>query len=406
MVRIIDERVILGGGQILYLRLARGLIKSGHSVMLYCNSILPIMLTDFKNAGVTICKYDIEYKCPIFDDMEDNDIILTNDLYYFVLCNNYAKKHKIDCKIFLYIVHQLILTSPIKKPYLSKKKYGRFITDAVNSGNIFFMDEQTMTYSIETLNINVNENICRSNILRVPVDIPEVLSNNIIKPQSVLRHQRFEILTIARADFPFKGYMKGLIEAAAELKKQYPNIHLTIISSGDAVMQIKLWMEDAAQKGMSDIALLTDIPNDNLTEYYQRASLYIGMGTTILEAASHAVIAIPIAAFTYQCRAAGYFHTRPEWITAEKIDEGKNIAEFIESVIRLDDKEYESYRMQARQAVEKLYSLQSIVDIFLKKNPSQKYFEPGIILTGIAHLSKIKHYLCSRLKRSTHHAGN
>lgn len=398
MIRIIDENVFLGGGQVLYLRMARILTKRGYSVSLYCCHITQIMLEDFEKTGTAIHKYSKEYKCSIFGDIENQDIIITHDLYNYVLCCNYIKKHKLDCTAYLYVAHPYNLTLPFKKQFLNPQKYKCFITEAVDSGSIFFMDEQTINYTLEALGININLDKCYKNILRVPVDVSNICPLDTIKARSASRHKMFEILTIARAEFPFKGYIKGLVEIVTELKKKNQNIHLTIISSGEGIMQIKDWISAAAQAGMTDITLLTDVPNGSLTAYYEKASLYIGMGTTILEAAAQAVAAIPVACFTYQCKTMGYFHSKPEWITTEKMGEGEDAIKYIEKIIELNDEEYTACQLMTWQAVKKLYSAEAIVDTLLAKSVSKKYFESGVLLSTVSYLSKIKCYLRNKLK--------
>ena len=47
-------------------------------------------------------------------------------------------------------------------------------------------------------------------------------------------YQNRIIFTSSRADFPFKGYIFGLIDDFSRLSSKYPDIRLCIVCSGDS----------------------------------------------------------------------------------------------------------------------------------------------------------------------------
>ena len=61
------------------------------------------------------------------------------------------------------------------------------------------------------------------------------------------------IMTAARADFPYKGYMLGLIDDFVILKKDFPHIKLQIISAGDDIDELKTKIRQTSEDVRKDI---------------------------------------------------------------------------------------------------------------------------------------------------------
>jgi hypothetical protein len=113
------------------------------------------------------------------------------------------------------------------------------------------------------------------------------------------------ILTVARL-VEVKGYVEGLIRDFAELSAlQGSSNRLVIVGDGPCRLRFE---RAAAMHGISSqVDFAGSVPYAALNEYYNRADIYVGMGTTVLEAASLGVPAIVAIAHTRDFTTSGLF---------------------------------------------------------------------------------------------------
>jgi glycosyltransferase involved in cell wall biosynthesis len=116
---------------------------------------------------------------------------------------------------------------------------------------------------------------------------------------------RICVVTVARL-VPMKGYVEGLISAiAVAVREEQLDVELRVIGSGPLILRLK-WM--AFRYGISDRVTFTGaVSYSNLPAIYGTADIFVGMGTTVLEAASHGVPVIIAEAYTKQFRTPGLF---------------------------------------------------------------------------------------------------
>lgn len=373
MIRIIFGEAEIGGSESLILRLSRGFVKCGYIVIFYCSKILDSVKHEFVQEGIQIVEYGKRFEPCILKNITNDDIIITLGSFDYLNVNMYLFKKRFKCKVFLYVVHPytlpFFLTNPIVKKLL-QRQYESLINNGIKNNSIYFMDEQTLRYTNDHMKINISD-ISSNHIIRIPIDNMQKLDIEKIKRKTVDRKNNFVVLTVARSDFPFKGYIKGLILLYAELKSRYPQFKLVIVTSGDKIEEVEAWISQIQKEKQKDILLKKNMPYNKLKKFYETASLYVGMGTTILEAACKGVISIPVAPYTYECNAEGFFHDRPEWLLTE-IEQGYNIGQLIETVINMDNNDYLMRCEKTQNLFGTMYSLDTIVNKFLNADSTNK----------------------------------
>lgn len=350
----IYRNIELGGGELLIFRMAKYLKKDGYSVCVLYNTISSEMYDQFTQAAIDIVYIeqwtgrDIAKECSgeknFFFNLRD---FLSVEMIMHGKTNNY-----------FYVIHPLLM----QPKWLENRKsirwafvktFQRIICQLVQANKIIFMDEMCLNNSatywgfIDQISTNL--------IYRLPMDDFEMA--DIERSCS----STFKILTVARADFPFKGYMKGLIEDVGKLSLDGYNIHLDVVTYGDGEKELQQWKSIVNKKvGKEVISVLGQISNNELPNVYKNTDLYVGMGTTVLEAARMSVPALVTAAYTYDFRTSGLFSSNPTILCAENsCDKGYNL---LLEISKMEKPQYILLRSLSRQAFENFYSIHSFFE--------------------------------------------
>lgn len=229
-----------------------------------------------------------------------NDVIQFfgfEEFLFFKLRNS-----KSDFKAFLYCVNPIDMhlgqRFKILKPIL-KSSIVSTIVGYSNEKTIIYNDIQTLESNIKYYGIGIDE--CDWRFMPLPYKAVN-MTNNTIASDTI------SILAVARAAFPFKGYLLGLIDTLNMHIDEMPKFKLTIISAGDDVEVLKRKIDVADNKLKSVITFIEGVRAEELHKYYSNANLFIGMGTTVLEAAECGTPVIIAAPNTNQFLSEGYFH--------------------------------------------------------------------------------------------------
>lgn len=350
--------IVVGGIQTLLLRLSCALINRGYTVSIYYNSIYSNGEQDYTSKGIKVYQYQGVYPKSFEYKNKGLTIITFEALVYIKLVMDNHKCNSNQNDVFLYSVHPYTFEYFFKGcKYrvfykLFHNSFYNFVRKSVLNGYVFFMDEQCMNSTGKEYSIDYDNGKMTDHILRIifPIDNRRYVSSYL--------NENFRILTVSRADFPFKGYIKGLIEEFANLSNKYKNMKLTIVTSGNQVECIYDWC-----KGLSNIDIVENVSYESLPQYYKNADVYIGMGTTILEAAAEGVIAIPVSPYTYECKTHGLFSEKPNWILTE-INEGESVSNELEDIVVLSEKEFNELRKKSRESLESLYGEDIVLEQF------------------------------------------
>ena len=223
----------------------------------------------------------------------------------------------------------------------------------------------------------------RDKILPYAEEMPDLDEKKLIKRA---KRDPFKIITVGRFDFPHKGYMLGLIEIFGKLKKIYPTIKLDIIGFGpdeDKVKNKIAELDDLVQK---DIRLLGEVAPKDLTNYFDEASLNIGVANSIFAGVKSGVLSLPARNYCYEgCEVYGFLPENKEMTTSTS--PGKSAEEFIRRVIDMPADEYISICQQTYEAYKKDYNVNP--HFFLERGCKAE----DILYNSDIRFLKIMHYL-------------
>lgn len=286
------------------------------------------------------------------DDFAETTVVCDN-LHTYVAASYIAQKYKWkNVSILLYVLHPEMSRCSEKKIFNFGYRY-LFIKQNIKNG-LIFMDEQTVK-SFE--NYYGYEIDMKNAILRLGQEIPTHFE---IKDRN---KNKFSILSICRMDFPFKGYVLGLIDSCKKLKMEYPGIELVLIGDGSQYNRVLNRITEL--KLEQDIHLLKAIPYEEIDQYIVDSDLCVGMGTSLLDAGKHGKIGIIATANQYLPFSYGYFFDNPDKVAVFAGEEGWDrycFEELIKNILECDDDKFYSWCQQSYDAVKEHYDICNIMD--------------------------------------------
>lgn len=366
----LKEDLLIGGTELLIERIGVFLDNQDNNITIITKSVVPEILERYKKRGlevIIINKWDKKSFKEILNDLNSYLLrVITFSLEDF--CMVYVYKNP-NVKTLLYTVYfnQLIIggkTNNKTALNLVKSLSAKILDDMLSSHNIVCMDEHTAenTYTYYGRKIKFPKN--KVPFLRIPVDIVGLKTDE-IKKKAILKTNN--ILTIARADFPWKGYMLGLMEYVAENWEKY-DLKLHIVTYGEGEDKIISKYNSLSPSTRERISIQGKTDYNELEELYSATKLYIGQGTTVLDAAQRGIITIPVVPDTYQVLAEEFFHDNPTRVTVPT-DTDNNFELLINQFYDLKPEEYCEAAIKGRELVIENYGTEAIC------NGIKGYFE-------------------------------
>lgn len=194
-----------------------------------------------------------------------------------------------------------------------------------------------------------------SPVIPLAMEIRPVDYNRI---DSIFRNNDVQILTIARSEFPFKGYIFGLMDFFDDIASKNSNIHLQIISIGPDYQQL---VEAYNQcKNKNKIQLIPGVAYKELKRYFDNAKIYIGMGTTLLDAANNSVLGFPTGSYTYDLK--GYDYYFEDGMNLGGLKGEKDISDLIIEAISLSKDKYLDVIKKQHEEISRCYDIESVMN--------------------------------------------
>lgn len=358
MIYFYNMKLYSGGAETLIYRMLVELKKRKIPSCVVCETCSDTIRETMENADV-----DINYDTRFYKHVKKNDVVVVfslKDLIKFQIRLLYKRAN-----VILYIVGLYTLTLQRLKNHkvllkLIKPIMSCYLERAIRNDHLIFMD--SLSVGRTECFYKKSFNIPRESLFPLPIDI-EDLPTDFYKDR--LQRDTFIILSIARADFPFKGYLKGLIEECTILSKEFP-IELMIVSYGEGINELKSWINNARREGFHAIKLIGEKSYEDLGTYINCSNLYVGMGTTVLDAAKRGVVSIAVQSHTYKLKSNNLFHNNPYLIGEDPEHNLNNAADLIRTVIYMTDEEYKNAMIESACVVKKIYSKEIFMDRFMK----------------------------------------
>lgn len=374
---IIARYGIDGGTGTLSIRMTKWLTSNGYKVVYMCceNDNESNFNELIKNSATIVTDSDRTYKNHFQKTINtiDEYIVITYSFEEYLSVTKQKNIHENVRKVFCYVVHGLMFGNIIETTSFInrlKKLYRCFyLRDYIRriylNGDLFFMDEDSVDKTQRILYLDF-PNIEKS-ILRLPMEINDYRGD--FKIKNVGKKEPFTILTISRMEFPFKGYILGLINAYVSLKEKGFNIKLIIIGDGlDRNIVIEK-INDLNENIRQGIQLISRVPYSMLGKYFKLSKLYIGMGTTILDAVNNSIPALAVDAYTYNLVNISRFDKNPGSVgcIADSSEYSCNSLSSIEELIKMNNKEYQDLVYSQHCALKKMYDINNFFQLLINR---------------------------------------
>lgn len=411
MLIINDTLGTYGGSITLIERLCTWAVMNNECIKVYCNDMSnKEIVTKLNRMNVTIECFDTydskALSLHIYEDLKQGDIQIVS----FIL-NNYLsieavkKSHDLDFVNVIYSIHPAtfykgtgIKEGTFKSVIL--KRYKKTVQRINDNGAIIFMDQDNIESAEKYYGFSFNS----PTVIRALPMICTPLGEDELRSKISKSYDKKIIFTSCRADFPFKGYLFGLIEDFAELAHKYPDVKLCVVCSGeqDDVQKVKTKIKGYDEYVRSRIEFHDWMKYEDLLELMSQAYLYIGMGTGVLDAAIKYVPSIAVRYNTYYNLADCILCDRPDYVVAEERCKSKALS-LIEYLLSLDLVEYSKISKKCFEEVAKIYDIQSFFEC-IKGLEKKKSYLTGIdifihsINTVLNSFKRKKHYDVSNIK--------
>jgi hypothetical protein len=238
---------------------------------------------------------------------------------------------------------------------------------------LIFMSESSREACINYYKLNdANLNF---EILRLPMEITRTTV-------SKSKNDNINILSIARFDFPFKGYILGLIDAFKTIALSTNNITLTIIGYGEGEAMVNQKVAALPVNIRKRIKILNKIPYSEIVAYIDKCDLFVGMGTTALDAANRNKICIVPVSYQENDLSTGFFYDDYTNVGACYNPRATyhHFPELISQVLSVDDEKFIASENLSKSLLVKYYDIDKIAPLFVVKEFCHFYFFEKVCL--------------------------
>ena len=240
------------------------------------------------------------------------------------------------------------------------KPHKKIIEKANSFGQVIFMDQDTLSKTISFYNMNFNNYKL--------IYLPYVFDTYTVDDRKRIIDKGFNskiIITCARSDFPFKGYLLGLTKFFNDNKNLLKDFCLKIITNDNPPKELIQEVE----KGNGAVQLVGWMSYEELKKEFANSFCYIGMGTTLLDSANVFKISIPVLYNTYEVFATDYFSSNPDYLMCKNVTQN-SFSKLLDSLINMNYEEYKNLSIKTYDAALQTYGIDEFVKC-LCEIPSQ-----------------------------------
>lgn len=357
------RNIISGGCESLITKLAKQFQKSGYRTICICETISEFERNTFIRNQISV--KEIRMWIGLSQYIKELDCGEKLDVLTFeweTFCTVFLCKRK-NKKTILYTIHPKTLTGfgnrdDPRSIYKSEAK--QFIETMVKRRHIVVMDGVVRGNAIDFY-----DTVLDVKVIRITVDIEGRTGQALQPPASLLENPK--MLTAARAEFPFKGYLLGLIKWFGGYEDS--ELMLEIVSYGEGMDFIRKEIDELPFHKKNKIVLRQRMKYEELRQLMKTQTIYVGMGTSILDAAKQGVLSIPVQPGSYDVLCNGFFHDHPDYVCADKSLGYVEFTTLVNMALQMDKDHYQEVQKRNMEIVRNLYSTQvvakSIEDHFL-----------------------------------------
>ena len=361
---VIFRSGISGGTATLSIRIGEWLANNGYEVLYICQNYNDMNnVRTMKEKGIQVYKWGLKQIVNKLSKKYNscNFNVLTYSLNEFLFIETLKERLRI-IKSTLYAVGANGLIKGSKLPSIFRGItsifYAKIIKELIANESVLFINKASLDLTEKYFRITIKNK--KDIIYYLPIEVHPYDKNTVSRKAEL---ETFNILTIARADFPFKGYIIGVIDDFKKLCDIHDNMTLTIITFGKDKDKIAEKIKKLPSEVQSKINLIGRTPYEKLREYFAQSHLFLGMGTTVLDAVNHSVPAIVVQPYTYENKTSGFFHKQPVRLTYE----GNLVpaVKFMESIIQMSKHEYEELCKKEYDMLKEYYCMDTLINYLI-----------------------------------------
>ncbi len=297
--------------------------------------------------------------------------IITSDIHCYIRMLAMQKEQGlVNCYTALYILHpnasRVMENKIVNFPYakLLKENFGE---------TIIFMDRETIYSCRKFYRVCIGYD----EYFRLGVQI-QGIEEDFLKQKAAEKNKQLHVLAVARMDFPFKGYLLGLLDSFAEVSARYPDVKLTVIGSGKDELAFYEKLNTLNASVREKITCIKNVPYSELDRFFKDAHLFVGMGTTLLDAANCAVPSVVAAAFQCEAESPGFFHKEYDNVGGNRLfcEKMYSFDELIKNCICCSNEQYYDICLQSYHTLKQFYDINRVMPEILAH--MEKTENPGI----------------------------
>ena len=310
--------------------------------------------------------YQTQYS--LIENKYDNFVFLTYSVDEYLFINRIRRRTPKIVRSFLYVVHYCAFSvpdtlnlHPLKRRVLKffvKLKYRRLVKSLVLNNSILFMDDPTVQETSRSLNIYIKDGL----VFFLPYVInhyPDDYWSHLAK------HNPFTIGTMCRMEFPFKGYVLGLIDNFVRLNDLY-DLRLIIVGGGADETILLQKLNGLPHVVQSKIEYIKSIPYSKVSSFYSKCDLVLGMGTMLLDAANNNVLALPVRSYSNCLHVGDLFLNNINCLGMKGKE--KDFVEVVEHLVSMSDSDY--FKLVREQYI--LFKSSYDIDTFINQMTHSK----------------------------------
>lgn len=232
---------------------------------------------------------------------------------------------------------------------LRQEVYDRHYLDSQK----FFMSEETRIGHERFF----NRSLADGWVWPLPIEIPPARSSESRSPVP------YRILSVGRLTL-FKTYSWYMVPILYSLRGKYPDVQWHVYGFGACERELvdHVW-QDAIRDGL--IVFHGSIAYQEITSAFDQAAVFIGMGTTLLEAAASGVPSIPAIVDDHDAVSWGFIDQMPYFTVGETVpgmQPGEKVAELLETLFQSSTVDIEAIVAEGKAYLD-VYSIEHLMDL-------------------------------------------
>lgn len=301
-----------------------------------------------------------------------NAILITYTIDYFTLIDT-INIDDVNIHKYLYVVSTASIVRGASKKGLSNVEElicrfsnnlnRRYIENLYINRQLMFMDDVTIKTARHSLSLPFND--AEKHIFLLPYNIKE-------KPEFRYKKDNI-IITMSRISFPFKEYLIGLIDAFTKIVEKTP-CELWVIGDGESRNVLEAKIASLPVPVKKQIKMFNTVSYDKIDEILNCGKVFVGMGTSILDASSNGVPSLAVSEYRTDCVGKGWFIDHPQYVGFLRDDnEVHSLMGFLLDVFNMGKEEYVDLSKAHYKCVVEYYSMDSFYNRLIEDINESKH---------------------------------